>query len=180
MNKDELYNKLRVVAIVLMVISICLGAYMTYKRSNSDDNRDAIKFSKEYSEIPTDNMFIYKNLNETLNSIENSKGVYFFCTRTKEFCDKYALYLYEEAKDLRYTPVYYIDMKDAKEEDINKLKSITSVSDYPLIVVSDMKIKGSINIVYDKWDATEVESFKIEIMNYINKINDSVCQDDCK
>ena len=179
MKREELYNKLRIVAIVLMTISILLGAFFAYKNSSKKDNNDAIKFSKEYKGVKEDNMFRYLSLKDSVKKIEKEKGVFFFCTKEKLNCDKYALYLYEEAKDLGYTPIYYIDIKDALEEDLNNLKSLTNCSDFPLIVVTDSKKIDNINTIYDKWDDTEVEAFKIEIMNEINRLSDAACQEDC-
>ena len=178
MNNKELYNKLRIVALVLMAISVALGAYMTFK-SSQKKNTDANKFSKEYPSVKEDNMFAYMSLKDANEALLKERGVFFFCTRTKDNCDKYALYLYEEAKDLNYSPIYYIDMKDTSEEDINKLKELTTNSDYPLIVIADKGVKEKVNIIYNKWDDTDVESFKIEVMNKINLVNDSMCQEEC-
>ena len=177
MKNQELYNKLRIVAIVLMVIAIFIGAYKAYTEKN--DNTDAKAFSKEYPEVKNDNMFIYKTLKEANNNIESGKGVFFFCTAANEMCHKYAQYLYEEAKDLNYSPVYYIDLKVTKTDELNKLNALVNYSKYPLIVVSDRKVIGTINKEVENWNKEEIESFKIEVMNYINKLNDSVCTDDC-
>ena len=182
------YNKLRVVLIILMTISILLGAYMTLKDSKEEDT-DNIKFSKEYPKVNNNNMFKYRTLKEANNLIENGSGYFFFCNKDNNNCENYALYLYEEADDVSLKTIYYIDIKEDIEKGTNEYKKLKEllkdkidIIEYPLsVIVNNKKIIGT-NIVKDKsyWNDKTIEEFKIEIMGYMNQISSNMCDEECK
>ena len=83
MDKKE--DKLRIVVIVLMTISIFLGAVkMLYDKKEAKSN-DGEKFSLEYKKIPATNMFKYRTLEDANNLIENGSGYFFFCNKRISF-----------------------------------------------------------------------------------------------
>ena len=75
-------NKLRIVVIVLMTISIFLGAAKAiYDKNQNKGSNDGEKFSLEYKKIPSTNMFKYRTLKEANNLIENGSGYFFLCNK---------------------------------------------------------------------------------------------------
>lgn len=182
MNNEKTYKILRIVLFALLTISIFLGAYKTLKDNKKEEN----EFSKEYPNVKEDNMYSYTDIKDALYKIENGSGVFFFCSKDIDNCKEVAQYLYEEAKDLIYSPVYYTDVKDLSDEYSKKLRNITKLDKdyYPLIVaVNKKEIVGFTTINADSktyWTKENIESFKIEIMNYMNKIKANICDDTCE
>ncbi len=182
MNNEKLQKILRVIIIVLFTITIFLGAYKALKKDNNTNNA----FSKEYPNVNTDNMYTYEDIQDAINKIENGTGMFFFCNKDIDNCKEVAQYLYEEAKDLAFTPIHYIDIKDLNEEYTNKLKEITKNEEvkYPLVIaVNKKEFLGSITISEDSksyWTKENIEKFKIEVMNHMNKMKGNTCDDECE
>ncbi len=187
MDKKE--DKLRIIVIVLMTISIFLGAAkMLYDKKDDKTSKDGEKFSLEYKKIPSTNMFKYRTLEEANNLIENGSGYFFFCNKDIVNCENYALYLYEEAQDLALNTIYYIDIKKDKEENTDAYKKLDELLkdkidsiDFPMSLAVNKKNIIGINKITDEdyWTAENIEKFKIEIMGYMNKISSNMCDEEC-
>ena len=187
---DKRENNLRIIVIVLMTISIFLGAAkVVYDKNHSKESNDGEKFSLEYNKIPSTNMFKYRTLKEANNLIENGSGYFFLCNKDIVNCQNYALYLYEEAQDLALNTIYYVDIKEDKEKNTDDYKKLNELLkdkiekiDFPLSVAVNKKEIVGVNSVTDEnyWTADNLEQFKIEIMGYMNKISSNMCNDDCE
>ncbi len=186
MDKKE--DKLRIIVIVLMTISIFLGAAKMIYDKKENKSSDGEQFSLEYKKIPSTNMFKYRTLEDANNLIENGSGYFFFCNKDIVNCENYALYLYEEAQDLALNTIYYIDIKKDKEENTDAYKKLDELLkdkidsiDFPMSLAVNKKNIIGINKITDEdyWTAENIEKFKIEIMGYMNKISSNMCNEDC-
>ena len=182
------YNKLRVVLIILMTISIVLGAYMALKDSKQkseeeeekNNNDITVNFYEEYPMIPKDDIFKSISLKEANKLLENESGYFFFCNIENFNCTKYAMYLHDEAEDQDLKTIYYIDIKEDMEKETTEYKKLKELTkdkldkiEYPLsIVVNKKKIIGVNKVTDDSfWTDENIDKFRVEIMLYMNEIS---------
>ena len=60
---------------------------------------DNIKFSKEYTSVNADNVFVYRNINEIINILDNGTGIVYLGFPECKWCQAYVPYLNEVAKE---------------------------------------------------------------------------------
>ena len=67
-----------ILGIILIVILgvIIFGVYKYFnKKEVVDTKTDAEKFALEYTKVPDDNVFVYRNIDEIINILEHGTGV---------------------------------------------------------------------------------------------------------
>ena len=103
--------KKRYAIIFITVILLVVVLVLYYKsKDNKVINSDAIKFSSEYIEVGEDNVYKYKTIDEVVKILENGTGIIFFGFPECKWCQRYAVYLNESAKESDVENVYYLNI----------------------------------------------------------------------
>jgi hypothetical protein len=99
----------------------------SYLNQNSVELSDAQKFSKEYTSVPGDNMFIYRNADEIIRIMQNGTGVVYLGFPECPWCQAYVKYLYEVAKEEGVETIYYFNIAEDRKENSDQYKEIVSL-----------------------------------------------------
>ena len=98
----------RKISIFLIIIVAVVGTILIYKHFDKKviDNKSVTKFSDEYTLVDKDNVFVYSNIDEIANMIENGTGIIFIAYPECPWCQRYAMYLNEVAKENNIKEIY--------------------------------------------------------------------------
>ena len=110
-----------ILIIVLLIISL-----LTNKKEETKEN-DAIKFASEYTEVGEDNLYVYRTYDELIKILENGTGVVLLGFPECPWCQRYAVYLNEVAKELDYEKIYYYNILEDRTNNTEEYQKIVSL-----------------------------------------------------
>ena len=123
-----------VFGIILLIVSIIMGAVLligSIKAIVRATYSDAAYFSEKYTEVPMDNVFKIKTLEESLNVLGSGTGIIFFGFPECPWCQAYAPMLNDLAKEYGISEIYYTNIKAERENDTENYQSMVNLlSDY--------------------------------------------------
>lgn len=188
------------VALALIVVFTIIG--MDSKLSYQNN---AERFAAEYSTVDTDNPFIYRTAAEAADIIEHGTGVVYLGFASCPWCQAYAGYLNDAAKDAGLDTIYYVDIKsdrDNNTEDYQKLVSLLSTNlqyndegqryiyvPEVVFVVDGRIVANDLETSKDTdgqsepanyWTDARVEALKSRLTSYMQAVIDAAgCTDSC-
>ena len=118
---------LGVAAIVAVAFIMIASTFHTDKTYTFGMKTDAERFAAEYTDVDTDNVFIIKNGKETIDILEHGTGVVFLGFPSCPWCQRYAKYLNEVAKEKGIKKIYYHDTYDDWQNNTDDYQKITSI-----------------------------------------------------
>ena len=103
-----------ILGIILIVILgvIIFGTYKYFNKEEVVDTKttDAEKFALEYTKVPDDNVFVYRNIDDIINILEHGTGVVYLGFPECPWCQEYVYYLNETAKENNVDKIYYYNI----------------------------------------------------------------------
>lgn len=117
---------------ILVVILLIVGGIFLLNDKEKNKNEEVIdheKFSKEYSEVSKDNVFVYRNVDQIIKIMEHGTGVVYLGYPECPWCQEYVKYLNETAKEVGIEKIYYCNTKKVKEENMDKYHELISLLD---------------------------------------------------
>lgn len=110
-----------ITVILLVIVSIL---YFQSKKEVVKVNEDAIKFSSEYTEVGIDNVYKYKTIDEAIKILDKGTGIIFFGFPECAWCQRYAVYLNEAAKETDIDTVYYVNIYEERKNNTENYQKI--------------------------------------------------------
>lgn len=110
-----------ILSAILVIIALC------YKKDSVIV--DNIKFSKEYTEVSDDNVFVYKDINDIIKIMENGTGVVYLGFPECPWCQAYVKYLNEVAKEVGIEKIYYYNILEDRKNNTKEYQKIVSILD---------------------------------------------------
>ena len=188
---------------ILVVIGLILLYFFFIKK---DDNKetDALRFKNEYSKVRDNNPFVYRNIDQIINILENGTGVVYLGFPECPWCQAYVPYVEEVAKKVGIDKVYYFNILEDRKNNSEKYQKIVKIlNEYipndeegnkrvfvpALIVVKEGKIllfndetsldtKGY-EIPEDYWKNEGSEDLKLLFEKSFNEVKSNVCKSGC-
>lgn len=111
------------VALSFITITVTVRMDDTYISSRTD----AGKFASEYTQVSSDNVFVYKNGQETIDILEHGTGIVFLGFPSCPWCQRYAKYLNEVAKEKGIEKIYYHNTYDDWQNNTEEYQKITKI-----------------------------------------------------
>jgi len=115
-----------ILGLVVIIVLLVVLVIKTYNNKEEVES-DAIKFSKEYTEVGEDNLYVYRTNEETIKILENGSGVLLIGFPECPWCQRYAVYLNEVAKELDYEKIYYYNVLEDRKNNTEEYKKIVSL-----------------------------------------------------
>ena len=163
---------------------------------------DSVKFSKEYTKVTPDNVFVYRNIDDIVSILENGTGVVYLGFPECKWCQAYVPYLNEVAKENNLEKIYYFDILEDRKNNTEGYKKIVNLlKNYlqydeegkkrvyvpAVVVVKSGKIVGfndetsldtkGYSEPTEYWNDKEVSELKKELTKIIKTVNLNVCTD---
>ncbi|MBR5227795.1 MAG: thioredoxin family protein [Clostridia bacterium] len=169
--KIEKRQELKIIMIFsIIAIIILLGLYIYFNFKASDN----IKFSVDYKNVGTDNVFKYATQEEILNGFEGT-SIIFFGFPTCRWCQGYAPVLNELAKENGIDEILYYNIKSDRKNKTEFYNNVVEIVKEYLdtdeegnlkIYVPDVYFVKNGKIVGHNTDIEQIE----EIKELINKV----------
>lgn len=196
-----------IISIIAVLILLIGGGYFLLKvdhKTGEEKTKDAEKFSKEYTEVSKNNVFVYKEIDEIIKIMENGTGVVYLGYPECPWCQAYVPYLNEVAKEVGMDKIYYYNIKEARANNSEEYKKIVSILENELqyddegnkrIYVPNVSfhIKGKVigndyetsldthdlKDPKEYWTKEEVKDLKEKLTKYMEEVNKerNICTD---
>lgn len=88
---------------------------------------DAQRFADEYSTVSEDNPFVYKSAEDVTNLIEHGTGVVYLGFPSCPWCQAYAGYLADVAKDTGLKEISYYNIYDARQNNTEEYQKLVEL-----------------------------------------------------
>ena len=125
MNKKVKYI---ILGVLLLLIASLVVYFVFIKKDNNTDN---IKFSKEYTSVSKDNVFVYRSKDEIINILEHGTGIVYLGYPECPWCMAYVPLLNEIAKNEGIEKIYYYNIKEDRDDNTEFYQKVVSIlSDY--------------------------------------------------
>lgn len=196
-------KKLFIIGAILVVLGLILSYFFLIKK---DDNKesDREKFKSEYTNVTSDNPFVYRSVDQIINILEKGTGVVYLGFPECPWCQAYVPYVEEVAKKVGIDKVYYFNIKDDRKNNTEEYQKIVKILDVYLpnddegnkriyvpaiIVVQNGKIiefddetskdtKGY-KTPEEYWKNENLDALKTKLEKSFNEIKSTVCKSGC-
>lgn len=196
-------KKLFIIGGILIVLGLILSYFFLIKK---DDNKidDAKKFKSEYTNVTSDNPFVYRNVDQIINILEKGTGVVYLGFPECPWCQAYVPYVEEVAKKVGIDKVYYFNIKEDRKNNTEEYQKIVKILDVYLsnddegnkriyvpaiIIVQNGKIvefddetskdtKGY-KTPEEYWKNEDLDALKTKLEKSFNEIKSTVCKSGC-
>ena len=119
--------------IALFVISSCLFLQCNSKDNNNKNQdlqiTDSARFAMEYPLVGDDNLFVYRNANETADILANGRGVVFIGYKECPWCQLYAVFLHDVVRELEIEQIFYCDIREDRQNNTEGYQRIVGILD---------------------------------------------------
>lgn len=123
--------KKNIIIAILVFIIICalgVGGWFLFKEDKEPiELTDAAKFAQEYSEIETDNVFVYRSIDEIIKIMENGTGIVYLGFPECPWCQSYVKYLNEVAKSEGVKEIYYFNILNDRTNNTKEYQRIVEL-----------------------------------------------------
>ncbi len=189
------------IGIVILLVGIICGILFLNKDTKLTD---AEKFSKEYTTVDENNVFVYRDIEEIINIMEHGTGIVYLGFPECPWCQTYVKYLNEVAKEVGIEKIYYFNILEDRQNNTDEYKRIIELLKENLqfddegkerIFVPNVSfhINGSVigndyetskdthdfDNPEDYWNEDEVKDLKTKLKQYMIQIKNAneVCTD---
>ena len=182
--------------IIVILIGIIIFLLVGNNKEEETVLSDAARFSQEYTLVDKNNKFVYSDIDEVIDVLEDGTGIVYLGFPECKWCQQYVVYLNEVAKDRGISKIYYYNIREDREKNTKDYQKIVSLlKEYleededgnPRVYVpavtfmSNGKILGfDDETAYDTkgyddpgeyWTDKEVEDLKDRLNSYLDKSN---------
>lgn len=188
-------------SIIVILIGIIIFLLVNNNIEKEETKKsDAEKFAEEYTLVDKDNRFVYTEIDEIINILEEGTGIVYLGFPECKWCQQYVVYLNEVAKDRNVSKIYYYNIRKDRENNTKNYQTIVNLlQDYlpedeegnPRIYVPAVIFMSVGNILgfddetaydtkgfddpSDYWTEDKVSDLKERLNSYLDKSN--ICID---
>ena len=113
-----------IICLIVAIIGIVFGSYLLIGKYKEAHKTDAVKFSEEYTQVPQDNIFVYKSVDDIIKILEHGTGIVYLGFPECPWCQRYAVYLNEVAKSNGASCIYYYNIADDRKNNTDNYQKI--------------------------------------------------------
>jgi len=88
---------------------------------------DSEKFVLEYPLVGSENIFVYRTAEQTVQILERGTGIVFFGFKECSWCQLYAVFLNDTAKEMKMQRIFYCDIREDRANNTESYQRIVSI-----------------------------------------------------
>lgn len=127
MKEVSMDNKKSIIFLILIVIIVIITLILVINKNEVNKVSDGEKFAKSYTELTSDNVFVYRNSEEIINILSHGTGAVLLGFPSCPWCQRYVVYLNEVAKELDIDKIYYYDIYEDRKNNTDTYKKIIEI-----------------------------------------------------
>ena len=114
---------------IIIVILIGVIIFLLVGNNKEEENvlSDAARFSQEYTLVDENNKFVYADIDEVIDILEDGTGIVYLGFPECKWCQQYVVYLNEIAKDRGISKIYYYNIREDREKNTKDYQKIVSL-----------------------------------------------------
>ena len=117
--------------IVFILLLSCLFLQCNNKDGQKEmfysEINDSQRFVLDYPLVGNDNIFIYRNVSEAADILENGRGIVFLGFKECPWCQLYAVFLHEVALEMGFDIIYYCDIREDRQNNSESYQRIIRI-----------------------------------------------------
>lgn len=113
--------------IIAVLLLILIGGILFFTLGKENEETDAEKFAKEYTEVGEQNVFVYRNAEEVIKLLEHGTGIVYLGFPECPWCQTYAKYLNEVALEVGVDKIYYYNILEDRTNNTEVYQKIVSL-----------------------------------------------------
>ena len=211
LNNMERKKKITIGLIISVCLVLLLGGMYLYSNRESDNDgnngnkeqgvtviSDAEKFSEEYPEVPKENAFVYRDLEQIEKILKNGTGIVYLGFPECPWCQRYVTYLHDVATEKGIEKIYYFNVLQDRKDNTEGYQRIVELLGENLdfddegnhriyvpdvtfvyegeIVAHDNETSMSSGDIDEYWTEKKVESLKDRLRKYIDGMLTGSCE----
>ena len=114
------------ILLFIILILVAIIGFLAVSKTKQDDS-DAIKFAKEYSQVTDDNVFVYADMDTIIKVMKNGTGIVYLGFPECKWCQAYVKYLNEAAKEVGITKIYYYNILNDRKENTEEYQQLVEI-----------------------------------------------------
>lgn len=119
-------NKKKYILIIgVILVLLLIGGVLLFCLSKKET--DGEKFAKEYTEVGEDNIFVYRTKEEVIKLMKYGTGVVYLGFPECPWCQTYAKYLNEVAKEIGVDKIYYYNILEDRTNNTEFYQEVVSI-----------------------------------------------------
>ena len=160
---------MKISAVLLCVIISCVFIQCSSvgssnaQRANNPNINDSERFASEYPMVGNDNVFVYRNAEEIANILAHGTGIVYIGFKECPWCQTYAVFLNDAAREMGIEEIYYLDIREDRENNSESYQRIVNILDghlqydnegRPRVYVPDLTIVNSGLIMFRDFETS--------------------------
>lgn len=113
--------------IIVILIGIIIFLLVGNNKEEETVLSDAARFSQEYTLVDKNNKFVYSDIDEIIDILEDGTGIVYLGFPECKWCQQYVVYLNEVAKDRGISKIYYYNIREDREKNTKDYQKIVSL-----------------------------------------------------
>lgn len=110
--------------IILVIIVLFVGLIIFFMTRDKVETKN---FSDEYTSVPKDNLFVYRDSDEIIKILKNGTGIVFLGFPECPWCQAYAPILDEVAKEEGVEKIYYYNILEDRKNNTKEYKEMVKL-----------------------------------------------------
>ncbi len=197
--KDK--KKILIILGIIAIVAILVLIIILKINNDRKNNLDSVKFSKEYTTVSSDNVFVYRNKEEILSILKNGTGIVYFGFPECPWCQAYVKILNEVAMEEGLEKIYYYNILNDRKENTKFYQEVVEIlqnilpydeeGNKKIFVPEIIAVSGGTIIEHDNetsmikeditpdsyWTDDKLEKLQLKIKDMISSVMDSMCTD---
>lgn len=113
--------------IIVILIGVIIFLLVGNNKEEETVLSDAARFSQEYTLVDENNKFVYSDIDEIIDILEDGTGIVYLGFPECKWCQQYVVYLNEVAKDRGISKIYYYNIREDREKNTKDYQKIVSL-----------------------------------------------------
>lgn len=113
--------------IIVILIGVIIFLLVGNNKEEETVLSDAARFSQEYTLVDENNKFVYSDIDEIIDILEDGTGIVYLGFPECKWCQQYVVYLNEIAKDRGISKIYYYNIREDREKNTKDYQKIVSL-----------------------------------------------------
>ncbi len=116
-----------VIIMAILIVAISISGCTNKENKKETDNKDAIKFAKEYTEVSKENVFVYRNAKEIIKIMEKGTGIVYLGFPECPWCQAYVKYLNEVAQEVGIDKIFYYNIAEDRKNNTENYQKMVAI-----------------------------------------------------
>jgi thiol-disulfide isomerase/thioredoxin len=204
--KKNIFLIIIVSLIVLLTVGIGMGLLLKHNdaKAPSGVETDATRFSREYTQVGQDNVFVYRSATQIVDILRGGTGVVFLGFPSCPWCQAYVPMLNDVAKEVGIEKIFYLNIQEDRANNSPEYQAIVEIlKDHldldnegkPRVFVPDVTVVDHGKIIghdnetstisggitpEEYWTEEKVTALKNRLRTMMSEIADSGCVEVCQ